>query len=221
MIECIIFDCDGVLVDTEKVSAQLMVGTLNGYGIDIEISAYIERWSGKVFRDIFQHYLDSGQLPRSFSKYEVIRDLENQINDIAQPIENADSTVNWVAEKGLTTAVVSNSRLEQVKHALAVVGIASCFGKNIFSSEMVAEPKPSPMVYLHAMEMLGVPPGKCLVIEDSYSGASAALSAGALVIGFTGAGHIQSGHGQRLLDLGVSEICSDMKILPQSIEALL
>lgn len=98
-------------------------------------------------------------------------------------------------------------------HALEVTGLAKYFSPNIFSSELVSRPKPSPELYQFAVQSLVYHPNEILVIEDSESGVIAARTAGLNVVGFVGASHILPGHEEKLISLGVSSIASTMEEL--------
>ena len=221
MIEYVIFDCDGVLVDTEIVAAEMMVATLGEMGAELDMDTYIRNCSGRTFRVIFDHYAQQGQIDADQDFSVIIQDLESRIAKVARPIAGAKAAIDWVADQGISRAVVSNSRLSQVKHYLESVGISQHFGQHVFSAEMVAQPKPSPLVYQHAMSTLGANAEQCLVVEDSLSGVTAAAAAGAQVIGFTGAGHILPGHDEQLLSLGATTTVSQMQDLPQLLASLL
>lgn len=211
MIKQLIFDCDGVLVDSEILAAQVMVDILSKYGIDISLDFYLQNCTGKTFSGSkieLSKQLDT-PLPNSFLE-EVTIAMDIKIKNELNPIRG----IHKVLEKtDLPKAVVSNSDVYQIEHAISHIKIAHHFNGQIFSSQMVAKPKPDPDIYLLAAEKLTVLPEECLVVEDSISGATAALKAGMNVIGFAAGSHIIEGHEQKLISLGVSSVAKNSEEL--------
>jgi HAD superfamily hydrolase (TIGR01509 family) len=113
------------------------------------------------------------------------------------------------------TCVASSGRPDRLRHALSLVGLYDRFSPNIFSAVEVAHGKPAPDLFLHAAERMGVPPGRCVVIEDSLPGVTAAVAAGMTVIGFVGASHCRPGDAARLATRGAAAVIDDMaRLLP-------
>lgn len=216
MIKYIIFDCDGVLVDTEIVAAKIMAAKLTEMGNDISLEQYINECSGKTFRQIFQRFMPSSNLQNAAIS-ELIETVERQVAESVTPINGVRKAINQI---DLPKAVVSNSNKPQIEHALHVVGITELFQDRVFSASMVEKPKPSPLVYQLAAQTLGITPDECLVIEDSISGVTAATTAGMKTIGFVGASHIQNGHSQKLMTLGAIDTFNSMQNLPGIISRL-
>ncbi|ELR73495.1 hydrolase [Fulvivirga imtechensis AK7] len=201
----VIFDCDGVLVDTEIVAAEVTTKMFARCNVHISIEDYIAKYTGKTISGLFQSLLAPEDLERIDVKAlaeECDRDIYEQLRAVAGMKE----VVSYIT---LPKAVVSNSRLWQVKKAVRHVGLEEAFGGNYFSAEMVANPKPYPDLYLYAAEKLKVSPDQCLVIEDSKSGVKAAATAGMAVIGFAGASHISSGHAEELLEVGAKKVAKN------------
>lgn len=204
MYKQVIFDCDGVIVDTEIVAAEVMTNAFTKYNINIEVNDYIRRYTGKIITSIFESLIPPQEL-----KNIDIAAFSNQCDvDIYNQLRPVKGMKDVILNLSMPLAVVSNSRLWQVKKAIKHVSLEGIFHDNLFSSEMVTRPKPWPDLYLHAAIALGVEPKECIVIEDSESGVKAAVSAGMTVIGFTGASHILDGHAERLKELGVKAIAS-------------
>ncbi len=204
MIKQVIFDCDGVLVDTEIIAAEIMVDLLSDLSIQIDIHQYIQEFTGKTFSDIMQ-YFNVNSIPGKDIE-SLAKQSEHAIYDRLREIPGMPELVQSL---DLPVAVASNSNLWQVKKALQFLQLEDTIGKAFFSAEMVASPKPSPDVYLLAAEKTGQAPAQCLVVEDSTSGVRSALSAGMEVIGFCGASHILPGHAEKLAELGASSIAHD------------
>jgi len=209
MIKHVIFDCDGVLVDTEIVAANMVTKVLKDHGVEMSMEYYINNYTGKLLSDIYRNLLD-------LTEEEVKKLVYNTDHAIYEDLVPIKGMQNVVMSIRHDKTVVSNSALWQVKKALAVTNLTSYF-INHFSAEMVDNPKPAPDVYLLAAKTNKVKPEECLVIEDSISGVQAAVSAGMKVIGFTGASHIREGHDSKLKEKGAIETVSSPNQLLQTI----
>ena len=204
-IKHLLFDCDGVLVDTEYIAAIKMTQALNNLGVDISVDYYLQNLSGTTFSSIVHRYFKN-----SLSSSEVLRIINKVEDEVAAEVELIDGVNELLTSLPMSKSVVSNSSIRTVEHALTVTGIRKHFLPKIFSSELVKEPKPAPDIYRLAIDSLGYSASEIMVVEDSLSGAKAAISAGLTVVGFVGASHIQSGHRQKLMDLGVSQLAERM-----------
>lgn len=218
-VRSVIFDCDGVLVDSEIIASQVSLRMLRPFGVHMEPKDYARKYAGKVEEDIldlisreYQIDLPDDFLPSLRLKIEYALDHE------LQPIKGAKETITTIQ---LPKAVVSNSRLSRVISSLKVADLAELFGKNLFAAEMVAKPKPAPDVYLYAASQLEIDPAHCLVVEDSLSGVTAAHSAGMQVIGFLAASHIPEGHDVAVKEAGAMATVKSMEELKQLLEDVL
>lgn len=209
----LIFDCDGVLVDTEIVAAKVMVELLQNYGLDLDVKGYIERFTGKTFTGI----LDAIDMQMDDNIELLAKQTEQKIYANLRVIAGMPELLQ---KQTLPVAIVSNSATWQVKKAIKFLNLEEVIKENFFSSEMVSRPKPFPDIYLKAAETNHIDPKHCLVIEDSVSGATAALDAGMNVIGFCGASHIQPGHGLKLLELGVIKTVTNAAELSLELDKL-
>ena len=207
-IKHFLFDCDGVLVDTEYTAATKMSEALNNLGVDISVEYYLQNFSGTTFSSIVHHYFKN-----SFSHAKVLEIINRVEDEVAAEVKLIEGVNRLLSSLPAKKSVVSNSSVQTVEHALEATGIKSHFSTKIFSSELVKHPKPAPDIYQLAITTLGYNVEDIMVIEDSISGAKAAIAAGLSVIGFTGGSHILAGHGQQLTDLGVSQIAESMEEL--------
>jgi len=123
-------------------------------------------------------------------------------------------------EIDLPLAVVSNSLYPSVANSIRRAALDDRVAGKIFSADMVALPKPAPDLYLLASSSMGVPPERCLAIEDSSAGVKAAIAAGVRVIGFVGASHVPPTHAAHLLDMGVVAVARQMSDLPSLVRRL-
>ncbi len=205
MIKHILFDCDGVLVDTEITAAHVMVEAMQKKGADISVEYYLQNLSGSTFSVILDTYFGS-----TFSgkeKKEFIHVLEQKI---VEKVEAIDGVAEMLKTISLPKSIVSNSEIWQVKEQISRTNIDQFFTGHIFSSELVTNPKPAPDVYNLAVKELGLTKAELLVVEDSLTGAKAALAAGLKVIGFAGASHILPGHAEKMLEIGVTKVAANM-----------
>jgi HAD superfamily hydrolase (TIGR01509 family) len=216
-IELVIFDCDGVLIDSEIVVCRLTSEELTRLGYSITTSEVIERYAGRP-------------------EHEMIADIERDwgravpaeyFGRIRQRIDQAYSAelcaipgVADVLERiRIPVCVASSSYPEKLKLGLETVGLYRQFAFNLVSASFVAHGKPAPDVFIYAAGWMRTPIPDCLVIEDSVPGVRAARAAGMRVFGFTGGGHCFPGHGSRLLDAGAELVISDFHELDAQLPA--
>jgi len=200
-IKHLLFDCDGVLVDTEYTAAHKMVAVLKQYQKAVTLDYYLNHHSGTTFSAIMDYYF--GNELEKASRLAIIDKVENEVAAEVRLIKGMDLVVNGL---NFPKSVVSNSSIRTVQEALDNTSITSSFQGRIFSSEQVPNPKPAPDLYLFALSALSLEPDEVLVIEDSLTGAQAAVAAGLSVVGFTGASHILPGHKERLFKKGVTDV---------------
>ncbi len=215
MIKHILFDCDGVLVDTEFTAGQVMVEAMKKRGITIELEYFLHHFSGTTFSAILDVYL--GNSLQGNEKDDFINKLEQKVVANVDTIQGVKEMLQSIT---IPMSIVSNSAIWQVKEEIEQTKIDHYFTGHIFSSELVENPKPAPDVYNLAVEKLGLEKTEVLVIEDSITGATAALAAGLQVIGFAGASHILPGHKKNLLKLGVFQVADTMEELGEIINKL-
>ena len=209
--DLVIFDCDGVLIDSELLSVQADRACLAEDGIDLTADEIIERYTGismaGMLADLEAEY--GRPLPDFAHRHqERLRPLfEAELRPIPGVTEVLDSLTCRVC-------VASSGTPERLQHALGLVGLYDRFHPNIFSASEVARGKPAPDLFLHAAERMGVTPQRCVVVEDGLPGIAAAVAAGMTAIGFTGAAHCRPGHGGRLADAGAAQVIDRMARLP-------
>jgi len=211
--ELVIFDCDGVLVDSEPLAMRILLETTAEAGAVIDPAKAYEDFLGKslatvcdILRTRHGVNIDEAALERMRTRlYQAIRLELQPIPGIAEALANLETRV----------CVASSSQLERIRLALEVTGLTTSFGDNLFSAAMVARGKPAPDLFLYAAQQMRVDPGHCMVIEDSPAGVSAALEAGMRVLGFTGGSHARSApHRRKLEALNPHGVFDDMRDLP-------
>lgn len=219
IIELLISDCDGVIVDSEILTHRILLDALSEYVALDELEAALEGTFGLMVPDVIT------LIERRFG-LEVPEDFHNQLRRrtealLATDVQAIAGARDALLAIDLPLAVASNSRQHNLASSVARAGLTERAAGNLFSSDMVSNPKPAPDVYLLAAERMGVAPRRCLVVEDSPVGVLAARRAGMHVIGFTGASHIPPGHDAVLRELGVKTIISDMRDLPGTVAAIM
>lgn len=212
-IELVIFDCDGVLIDSEVISTRATVQALAEIGYGISEAMALERFVGKSYTTIRgQIEADWGQaLPASFDA-----DLERMTFGVMkrelQPIPGIAPVLKQLR---LPRCVASSSSLDWIRLGLERTGLIDDLAPHLFSASMVANGKPAPDIFLHAAREMGVRADRAVVVEDSLAGIQAGVAAGMTVIGFTGGSHIvDADHGQKLKAEGAGHIIDDMAVLP-------
>jgi HAD superfamily hydrolase (TIGR01509 family) len=194
--DLIIFDCDGVLVDSEVLSCRCLSEVLAGYGISLGLDQALDLFLGRNVTAVLDHYKTMGRLdPEQFSA-ELRAGVRAAFLSALCPIEGVSSVL-----EGLRTphCVASSSDVDRVSFSLSLTGLASHFDGRLYTSQMVERGKPAPDLFLHAAERMQADPSRTLVIEDSISGVRAGKAAGMTVWGFVGGSHYQSRDGKAIL----------------------
>jgi HAD superfamily hydrolase (TIGR01509 family) len=209
----VIFDCDGVLVDSEPLSMRADVMLLQRFGISISEAEAHHRFVGTTFQAMLD--LMAAEYGTQFPpglhavKNAMVDDLYRAELKIVPGIEDV---LHKVGSLGLKASIGSNSPKARVELAVSLTGIASHF-QRIVSFEDVDHGKPAPDIFLKAARLAGFAPADCLVVEDSVTGVTAALAAGMQVVGFTGTHANPVEHEGHLRRLGASTIIHDMPAL--------
>ena len=209
----VIFDCDGVLVDSEPISLRLLVDTLAAGGVALtpaEADALFLGRSLATTREIVAR--DYGITVTDAALDEMRRALYAAFRAELAPIPGIVETLDALP---VPYCVASSSQPERVQLSLEVTGLWPRFEGRAFSSTMVRRGKPAPDLFLHAASTLGYAPAACLVVEDSPAGIMAAKAAGMRVVAFTGGSHASSDeHRARVAALRPDAVIEDMRALP-------
>src|SRR6266513_2402315 len=205
--DLVIFDCDGVLIDSELLSVRADRECLAECGIELSADEILERYTGISFAGMMAGIeARYGPLPADFADRPSQRLwplFERELQAIPSIVEVLDSLICRIC-------VASSGRPERLKHALSLVGLYDRFHPHVFSAVEVARGKPAPDLFLYAAERMGVPPQRCVVIEDSLPGVAASVAAGMPAIGFTGGAHCRPGHAARLAEAGAALVIERM-----------
>ncbi|HUH84066.1 MAG TPA: HAD family phosphatase [Stellaceae bacterium] len=213
-IDLVIFDCDGVLVDSEVIASRAVAETLQAIGHAIAPEWVAERFAGMSNKDMYALLeREFGTLPTAFDAA-----MNRRAAAIfARELKAMAGVEAVLAGLTMRACVASSSTPEGLARKLEWTGLAGWFTDAVFSTAAVARGKPAPDIFLHVAKRLGVAPARALVIEDSLPGIAAAKAAGMTVFGFTGGSHCRPGHGERLAAAGAERVFAEMSLLPELI----
>ena len=184
-LQALIFDCDGVLVDSEYLASRVESELIHDQGLTLNVEEVHDLFLGKTVDGVLDAIAArTGQRPSSTWAYNWAFATAHAFLRELKMVEGVGAVVETLRRRGHRMAVASQSPLARVKFSLQVAGFGGQFGDHIYVTTMVRRPKPAPDVYLLAAEKLGAAPAECIVIEDSPAGAAAALGAGMRAIGY-------------------------------------
>jgi len=218
--DLIIFDCDGVLVDSEIIAAQVESKLLTEIGYPIETADMAERFAGMSWKNILLAVEKEADIPipaRLLDSTEKLLDEK-----LARDVKAIPGVGQAVARIDLPRCVCSNSSSKRLKAMLTRTGAYDLFAPHIFSARDVGEKrtKPAPDIFHHAAKVMQADPAKTLVIEDSIHGVEGATAAGMRVVGFTGASHSYRSHADHLTEAGAETVINRLTDLPPVVVAL-
>jgi HAD superfamily hydrolase (TIGR01509 family) len=172
---CIIFDCDGVLVDSEKLQNCVLVEEIKPYGVEMTVEEALRRFKGGKMANCIAEVqkLAPRPLPEDFVPYfreQVAKTFEKWLRPVKGIAESLEKIVG-------PKCVASSSPLEKIRHVLTITGTIHHFNENLFSAYTIESWKPDPDLFLHSAREMGFRPDQCIVIEDSILGVQASISA--------------------------------------------
>jgi len=218
--DLILFDCDGVLVDSEIIAAEVESKLLRESGFDITAEDMCIRFAGMDWKSILLTIEQESDIPISaqlIDKSEKLLDAA-----LARRVKMIEGVRYALAKLTEQRCICSNSSSARLDMMLTKLGLKPFFEGHIYSAKDLGpdRTKPRPDIYLHGAKQFGVDPSRCLVVEDSVHGVHAARAAGMRVIGFTGGSHTYPTHADRLTDAGAETVIARMVELPQMVDAL-
>jgi len=208
MIEAILFDCDGVLVDSEILAVEVETQMLAELGLAYDPHEFKARFMGMSDKAFFAELnADSVErlgkpLPGDFE----LRCRERLYVEVGKRLVAVDGAIDAVRAWPRAKGVASSSTTDKLEIKLRKVGLFDDFHPHVYSADHVTHAKPAPDLFLYAAKSLNVEPSRCLVIEDSVNGVRAALAAGMQVWGFSGGGHMDEAARSRLHSAGVGRM---------------
>lgn len=216
----IIFDCDGVLVDSEIIASEVNLELVKDLGMDITLDELSQRYSGLTADAIFAQVAEelAKPLPDDLAQ----RSDEMLDAALQQSLQAVAGVHEMLDAMDDARCICSNSTTVRLEQNLKLTNLHDRFRPFIYSALEVRQklPKPSPDVFLHAAETLGSTPAQTIVIEDSSHGVEGAVAAGMRVIGFVGASHSYAGHAEKLMDAGAETTVHNLSDVPATVEAL-
>jgi HAD superfamily hydrolase (TIGR01509 family) len=210
-VPAVIFDCDGVLIDSERIACRVDAAELAAHGIPVTADILASRFIGMMGRDTYP-LLEAEygvRLPADYiERIETLVRAACAAEGAALAMPGIHALLDGLAGRRL--AVASSSSPDGLRRNLGQAGLWQRFAPHVYSAVEVARGKPAPDLFLHAAARLGAAPADCVVIEDSVPGVQAARAAGMLVLGFCGGGHCRPGHDRRLLAAGAAAVFDHM-----------
>jgi HAD superfamily hydrolase (TIGR01509 family) len=213
----IIFDCNGVLVDSEPIAAAVAADELTRVGIPITPELVTRYFFGRRSADMFAaiEAATRRKLPVDFAA-RLATATSTRLRAELRALPHAAYALTWLRGP---KCVASSSSLDRIRVSLETTGLARFFD-HVFSASDVANGKPAPDVFLHAAARMGVAGRDCIVVEDSPAGVSAAAAAGMTAIGFVGGSHAGGELGAELIMAGARSIVADLRHLKRTVVAL-
>lgn len=219
MPQLIIYDCDGTLVDSERLVADICLAEIHRLGLthwtmDGYVASFVGMpghvgWS-KVWRELGR------SMPDGFSDM-----VDGKIlTTFSEKLELLPGAREAITALDLPRCIASSTRLDHLVDRIAQVGLDDLFGTHVYSVTQVRRAKPAPDVFLYASSQMGHDPADCVVIEDSVPGVQAAIRAGMRVIGFTGAAHDPALMAVNLREAGARQVASHMRELPGLVRSM-
>jgi HAD superfamily hydrolase (TIGR01509 family) len=211
----VIFDCDGVLVDSEPLSFEGFRRVFAHHGMAITFEHFRAGMGQKqpdllaAIARVSGHTLPPGATDEIWPETRAL---------FATELRPTPGLAAFLAGLTAKRCVASSSTLERIRMSLEVTGLSRFFGEAIYSTFMVKNGKPAPDIFFYAAERLGVAPAHCCVIEDSPAGIRGAVTAGMAAFGYTGGGHTDPGHARRLIDAGADAVAASWTEMAQLLE---
>jgi HAD superfamily hydrolase (TIGR01509 family) len=219
MPDLIIYDCDGTLVDSERLVAEICLEAIHGLGLtDWTMDRYVETFVGMPghvgWSEVWK--VLGRTMPQAFNDGVDVR-ISTALDERLELLPGVRETVTAL---GAPRCVASSTRHDHLVMRIRQMGLGDLFGEHVFSASQVRRAKPAPDVFLFSAAQMGADPKDCVVIEDSVPGVSAALRAGMHVIGYTGAAHDPHAMQIKLAAAGARAVARHMSDVPALVRAL-
>ncbi len=211
----VIFDCNGVLVDSEPIASVVLAKAFRSVGVALTADMVARQFHGRRTEDIFAavEKATRRRLPPGFQAAvaaETLRRLRAEL----RAVPHAVHALTWIRGR---KAVASSSTIDRIRTSLEVTGLLRFFEPRLFSASSVANGKPAPDLFLRAADWMQVDPKECIVVEDSAAGIAAATAAGMTPIGFVGGNHAAGRLARDLVVAGARTVIADMRALKGAI----
>ena len=216
--DLVIFDCDGVLVDSEVISSRAHAQTLTRHGYPMTSDQVLKRFLGVSDREA--RIIVEAELGRDLPADFEAQMKQAALQRYADELEAIPHIAEAIAAIELPKCVASSGTPEKIRHGLSCAGLHDLLSPHIFSAVQVARGKPAPDLFLFAAEQMKASPERCIVIEDSVPGVVGACAADMTVLGFFGGSHCTPGHAELLHAAGAAVTFDDMRQLPELVARL-
>lgn len=222
-IDLVIFDCDGVLVDSEVISCRVHARLLSEAGYPITTDQVFERFLGRSSAESNREV--EAELGRKLPDGFDARLKQAVIEELAASVESVPHVASTLARIGRQICVASSGIPDKIKMSLTRARLHDSFAPHLFSATQVARGKPAPDLFLFAAATMGVLPARCAVIEDSIPGIVGAKAAGMTAIAFSGGAHYRAHSAcapspAQLKQAGAARVFDDMRQLPEIIDEI-
>lgn len=214
----LIYDCDGVLVDSEPLACAALAELMTSLGRTMTAAEAMRLFGGRRLTDVLQlaERMLGHPIPHDVGAA-AARHLLVRFRRELKPVAGVAEAVSALPYR---RCVASSSAPERIRLSLEVTGLAPLFGDRVYSADEVANGKPAPDLFLFAAAQLGADPSLAIVIEDSVPGIAAARAAGMATIGFAGAGHATAELVDQLMAAGADRVITAMPDLPAAVTLL-
>jgi HAD superfamily hydrolase (TIGR01509 family) len=211
--QLVIFDCDGVLVDSEPISIAVLLEVFAEHGVAIDVATAYARFLGRSMVSIGETLRDEWKFDMTDDHLEAIRArMRQRFSAELRPVPHVADALDRIV---IPRCVASSSKPDRIRLSLEVTGLLESFAPYLYSSTMVEHGKPAPDLFLHAASSMGVRPEECVVVEDSPAGIEAARRAGMRVFAFVGGSHaLPSRLREAVGTLSPDVVFDDMRLLP-------
>ncbi|KQQ78863.1 HAD family phosphatase [Aureimonas sp. Leaf324] len=208
MPDLVIFDCDGVLVDSEHLAGEALIALHRAHGIDVSGELFATIIGMKTVDGLAALAAVTGRTLPPGTEADLWPATAAVFRERLRPCEGV---VDLLAASELRRCVASSSHPDRLRLSLRVTGLAAYFADDaVFSASEVRRGKPAPDLFLHASARMGADPRRCVVIEDSRFGITAAKAAGMTAIGYTGASHMGPAAAEALRAAGADHVAGSM-----------
>ncbi|RXM41606.1 HAD family phosphatase [Flavobacterium sp. YO64] len=182
MVKCIIFDCDGVLVDTEKIGNGVLLEMASEHGFEMKIEDAYRNFNGRKLKDCFRYIEETidKELPETFET----EFRQRSFDAFKTQVKPMEGVIEFIDKLTIPYCVASSGPVEKICLNLEVASLLGKFEDKLFSSYQIGSWKPEPGIFLHAAKEMGFDVKDCIVIEDSVAGVRAGMDGGFKVYGF-------------------------------------
>jgi HAD superfamily hydrolase (TIGR01509 family) len=212
------FDCDGVLIDSELLGNRTLAQALADCGYVITPEECRRRFLGMALPSVFKMVGEERGFPLPDDIEARIRARDNETFGLE--LKAIDGIHHVLDVLDGPRCVASSGSMDKMRFTLPLTGLWGRFAPHIYSARMVGRGKPAPDLFLYAAKQMGFAPDRCVVVEDSFNGVLAGRAAGMTVLGFTGGGHCGPEHGDKLTEAGAHAVFADMSRLPEMLADL-